>query len=272
MIGFAQIIGGKPSSVGGMTDHLMNKTLALNPEDERLALYYGRGQVRDDPLQELARAVADSTMTFSESLDTAMSEHIRAGGDLETLDVAEDRFAKRLADLAMRRQEGLDNAPVAVIRPDLHPLAASGLGIDPDGILSKEQISALLAGRRANAELIESKHYAKVRSLPMNPKTGERSLSYPIGSYDFCPTPDKSVSVAWAFANPVEQATIFNAHMEAAREAVATIASYVGQARIGRNGEDGAEPGHVAWLEFTHHTARRVMVSIRAGEVAELKR
>ena len=53
MIGFAQIIGGKPSSVGGMTDHLMNKTLALGPEDERLALYYGRGQVRDDLFQEL---------------------------------------------------------------------------------------------------------------------------------------------------------------------------------------------------------------------------
>ena len=271
VIGFAQIIGGKPSSVGGMTDHLMNKTLALGSEDERLALYYGRGQISDS-LQELARAVADGSLRFSEAVEAAMSEHIGAGGDLDTLDAAEDRLAKRLADLVMRIQERLENAPVAVIRPDLHPLAASGLGIDADGLLSKGQISALLAGRRADGELIAGKHYAKVRSLPVNPKTGERNLSYPIGSYDFCPTPDKSVSVAWAFANPVEKAKIFNAHIEAAREAVATIALYVGQARVGRNGEDGAEPGHVAWLEFTHHTARRVMVSIRDGEVAELKR
>ena len=82
VIGFAQIIGGKPSSVSGMTDHLMNKTLALGPEDERLALYYGRGQVRD-PLQELARAVADSSLTFSEAVETAMSERLRAGGSLD---------------------------------------------------------------------------------------------------------------------------------------------------------------------------------------------
>ena len=111
MIGFAQIIGGKPSSVGGMTDHLMNKTLTLGSEDERLALYYGRGLVRNDPLRELARAVADGTLTFSEAIGTAMSEYLGTRGDLDTLDAAEDRLAKRLADLAMRIQEGLENAP-----------------------------------------------------------------------------------------------------------------------------------------------------------------
>ena len=106
----------------------------------------------------------------------------------------------------------------------------------------------------------------------MNPKTGERKLGDSIGAFDFCPTPDKSVSVAWAFANQIEQARIFNAHIEASREAVATIAQHIGQARLGKGGEDGFEPGHVAWLEFTHHTARRVMVAIKDGEVAELKR
>ena len=51
-------------------------------------------------------------------------------------------------------------------------------------------------------------------------RTGERNISMPIGAYDFCPQPHKSVSVAFAFAQPIEQAMIFNAHLDAARYAV----------------------------------------------------
>jgi hypothetical protein len=101
----------------------------------------------------------------------------------------------------------------------------------------------------------------------VDPKTGEQRYSGPIGSYDFCPTPDKSVSVAWAFALPTERARILHAHHEAAREAMAYIAAEVGKARLGKAGQDGAEPGHVAWLEFTHHTARRTAVTVQDGEV-----
>ena len=46
MIGFAKILGGMPSSTSGMTEHLMNRTLALGLEEMVLAAYYGRGQVR----------------------------------------------------------------------------------------------------------------------------------------------------------------------------------------------------------------------------------
>jgi conjugative relaxase-like TrwC/TraI family protein len=339
VIGFAQIIGGKPSAVGGMTDHLMNKTLRLGAEEARLAAYYGRGQVRDEQLMALARQVADGSLTLPEATDawferhpqkiqpmaslpparsdlehwarevargyadfedvldrlvTAEMDRDQVGGFLEIEErvgtqlleaitaaeremlaepqEAEERVSRRLDSMAGRIRDGLENAPVAVIRPDLHPMVASGLGIDPDALLSKAQINALLAGRRADGEQIDGKHYAKVRSLPVNPKTGERNLSHPIGSYDFCPTPDKSVSVAWAFANPVERARIFNAHIESAREAIATtVAEHIGQARFGKAGQEGREPGRVAWLEFTHHTARRVMVNIRDGEVAEMK-
>ena len=159
------------------------------------------------------------------------------------------------------------NAPVAVIRPDLHPAVAIGLGIGPTRRLSDQEIDALLAGRRADGEKIAGKHYAKERRLPVDPRTGEQRLSSPIGSYDFCPTPDKSVSVAWAFAGPTEQAAIYDAHIQAAREAVAYIATRVGQVRLGNGGADGSEPGHVGWLEFTHHTSRRTQISIENGEI-----
>src|ERR1700749_1936517 len=99
MIGFAQIIGGKPSSVGGMTDHLMNKTLALGPDDDRLALYYGRGQVRDDKLQELAHAVAGGELTIPQAVEIAVAAHTDASGDPDRLDAMKDRLAKRLASL-----------------------------------------------------------------------------------------------------------------------------------------------------------------------------
>ena len=33
LIGFAKILGGMPSSVSGMTEHLMNRTLALGLEE-----------------------------------------------------------------------------------------------------------------------------------------------------------------------------------------------------------------------------------------------
>jgi conjugative relaxase-like TrwC/TraI family protein len=258
LLGFAKIAGGMPSSTGSMTDHLMNQT--LSPDQAKLALYYGRGMVHDDNMLAWAQAVADGIVPYSEAVDALLQKHVRDGGDLDLLDATEERIGKRLADLAFRVQEGLQDAPLAVVRPDIHPLALAGLGIEPDGLLSRDEINALLAGRRADGELIEGKHYVEERRLPVDPKTGEERFSTPIGSYDFCPTPDKSVSVAWAFAGPVEQAMIYNAHIEAAREAVGYIAAEVGRVRLGKAGQDGTEDGHVAWLEFTHHTSRRVQI------------
>jgi hypothetical protein len=265
VIGFAQIAGGAPSSTGALTNHLLNNT--VNQEQARLAAYYGRGMVRDEGLIELARQVADGDLLFSEAVARAVSEYVQAGGDVGLLDATKERLTNQLSDLTFRISEGLEDTPIAVLRPDLHPLAADGLGIERGRVLDRDAINALLAGRRADGETIAGKHYARERRLPVDPKTGEERLSGPIGSYDFSPSPDKSVSVAWAFASPIEQARIYNAHLEAARDAVGYIAERVGQARIGKGGNDGAEPGHVAWLEFTHHTARRTQISIENGEV-----
>lgn len=182
----------------------------------------------------------------------------------------QDQWAEAVAAADEREEQKYNrdpNAPLAIVRPDLHPLAAIGLGIDATRRLDSGQVEALLAGRRADGELIEGKHYAVARTLPVDPKTGEIRMSSPIGSYDFCTTPDKSISVAWAFASPQEQAKIFQAHVEASRYAIAYMAENVGWARFGNGGKDGAERGHVAWLEFTHHTSRRTMFAIENGEV-----
>ena len=265
MIGFAQIAGGMPSAAGAMTQHLLNNTVSR--EEARLAAYYGRGMVRDD-LRDLAGQVADGSLTHADALGALVPDYLAQGGAPDLVDAAEARLGKQLGDLTDRIRENLEDAPVAVIRSDLHPLAARGLGIDdPYGLLSPDQINALLAGRRTDGALIAGKNYARERRLPVDPKTGEQRYSGPIGSYDFCPTPDKSVSVAWAFAPPTERARILHAHHEAARETMAYIAAEIGRARLGKAGQDGAESGHIAWLEFTHHTARRTAVTVQDGAI-----
>ena len=155
----------------------------------------------------------------------------------------------------------LSGTALTVLRPDLDPRVAIGLGIEPAAPLTREQINGLLAGRRTDGEKIAGKQYATIRDLGVNPRTGERNLSMPIGSYDFCPQPHKSISVAFAFAQPIEQAMIFNAHLDAARYAVGVIAKEIGVCRIGAGGEDGEVRGHVAWLEFTHLTERRTKLT-----------
>ena len=292
MIGFAEIASGDgPSSAGAMTDHLLNNTLSI--EGAKLAAYYTNGMVKNATL-DLALAVAAGEADFNDAVDSLVEKHARDNGigpptraevealgrdgrgaeaeDLQEqherkmLDI-EGQYSYRLDVLVDRLKAGLLDAPLGVVRPDIHPLAARGLGIEPDGLLAKKEINALLTGRRTDGEKVEGKIYAVARKIAVNPKDGVERYSTPIGSYDFCPTPDKSVSVAWAFAPPVEQAQIYTAHIEAAREAVGLIAAKVGVAGIGKQGREGSEPGHVAWLEFSHHTSRPTMISVQDGEV-----
>ena len=101
---------------------------------------------------EMDRDQVSSFLEIEERVGTQLIEAIIAA-EREMLaepQEAEERVARRLADMAERVREGLENAPVAVIRPDLHLLAAAGLGIDPDALLTKQRIDALLAGRRSS--------------------------------------------------------------------------------------------------------------------------
>lgn len=264
-------IGGGDAGTSGLTRHLMNATLAPEQDQSRMAAYYGRGAVIDTALLEAARAIADKEMSFGEALDGLVSGSIEAGGDLARMDEWELRTSDRLSALVLRidadRENGTDtlNAPVAIIRPDIHPIAARGLGIEQGDILAPQEIDALLAGRRADNEPVDGKTYATERQLPIDPKTGKDRRSMVIGSYDFTVSPDKTVSVAWAFSNDLERAKIYNCHMEASREAISLLAERLGRARVGDGGKDGFIQGHCGWLEFTHHTSRRVTQSIKDG-------
>ena len=284
--GFAKIAGGAPSSVGDLTNHLQNAT--LTPEEGRLAAYYERG-LAQDPTLEIARSIAAGELSLAEGTEILVDREMAQIPEptfeqqapfmtwdrdrwVYTRDLnqereevrfeIEGRISSRLDVLAERVENGTLDAPLAVIRPDVHPLALQALGVKPGEILSHEAINGLLSGNTAAGERIEGKRYA-VAHAQHNPKTGEITDSAPIGSYDFTPQPHKSVSVAWAFASPVERAMIFNAHIEAARETMALrIAPAVGQARYGAGGEEGSEPGHILWVEFTHNTSRRTQAVV----------
>ena len=264
MIGFAAIAGGAPSTASSMTNHLLGMSLPTTEAD--LARYYQRGMQAGTPeereVDDLARRVAHEGLAVSEAREALFQAHARRPGEMD--DAARERLEKLLAESVARFRDGSGEMTAATPRQDMHPLAAAGLGISAAHPVSRDEINCLLSGHRADGGTIEGKVYAKQRAFT-DPKTGENRDSTPIGSYDFCPTPDKSVSVAWAFAPPVEQAIIHTVHLEAAREAMAYIAAEIGQARTGHAGEGETIPGHVGWIEFNHFTARRTVAIANQG-------
>jgi hypothetical protein len=130
-----------------------------------------------------------------------------------------------------------------------------GLGLDDGKPLTNERLDGLFSGHTAEGERIDGKTYSVRNGQPNQ-------------SIVFSPTPHKSVSVAWALAPPVEQAQLYNAHLIAAREYMAFVATELGQARIGAGGEGGRVPGHIGWVEFTHHTSRQVATVVKDGTVS----
>ncbi|MCB4824174.1 MULTISPECIES: MobF family relaxase [Roseicella] len=263
MLTYSTIAAGEPASATAMTDHLLTRTLPREVAD--LARYYTGGRdaaasAEDRTVAELAGEMDKGNLSYSEAISELMLRHADRGADP---DDEEARLGERLAQTLERRDfEAAYGPPVAEPRRDMHPLVARGLGLDPDRGVTRDEINALLAGRRADGARIEGKRYAVARQVT-DRRTGEVKDLTPIGSVDFCLTPDKSVSVAWAFARPAEQASIYAAHRDAAAEAMAAIEGRIGQARKGDGGRDGADPGHVAWIAFDHYTSRPTLWTAR---------
>jgi hypothetical protein len=270
MIGFAEIAATAPSDVSGMTKHLLNNTLGKNA---RLAAYYSHGRDPESEWFELAEQVISGEIEWGVAVDLLMERWDATWdhGDNDDLYAARTAYGDRLDEVIAHIESGLAHAPLAVVRPDTEAGVLLGLGIRPGMLLNESEINNLLAGRRADGEFVDGKHYAVERALPVDKRTGQRKWSTPIGSYDFCATPDKSVSVVWAFSSDVDRARIFNAHLEANREAVGYIADEIAVARFGKGGQGGRESGSVGILEFTHHTSRRVQIVTGSGKTADVE-
>ncbi|MGE4043398.1 MAG: MobF family relaxase [Acetobacteraceae bacterium] len=238
-----------------MSGHLLSQTLPAAVAD--IARYYSRGggpvSDEDREIEQLAHEILDGDLTFEDAVADLMLSDMERGGDggIERRDYLSDR----LSEAALRIDLGELDASVAQLRPDLHPAVAQGLGIDPTKGLRIDQLNALLGGRRADGEKIEGKRYASAHTYT-DARTGEVKERIPLGSVDFTLTPDKSVSLAWAFGQPAEQAAIYTAHRDAAHEAMLYITERVGVARTGASASEGYEPGHVGWVAFDHYTAR----------------
>lgn len=127
----------------------------------------------------------------------------------------------------------------ATWRPDMPQAVAKVLGIDPSRMPKDAQLDRLFEAKRAdNGEAWSSQ---------------ERKIS----AYDLTMAPHKSVTLAAEFAaTPAESAAIWHAIDKANDATMRYVARELGWARKGKGGEDGADPGAVAWVSFRHHTAR----------------
>ena len=124
-------------------------------------------------------------------------------------------------------------------RPDMPKAIAEALGIDPSHPPRDAELDRLFEAKRADTGGTWSDQ--------------RRTNS----AYDLTLAPHKSVTLAAEFAaSPAETAMIRHAVDRAGDATMRYVARELGWARLGHGGQDGAEPGAVAWAAFRHHTAR----------------
>ncbi len=127
----------------------------------------------------------------------------------------------------------------ATWRPDLSRAVALALGVDPNGMPRDADLDRLFEAKRADTGAAWSEH-----------KRG-------ISAFDLTLAPHKSITLAAEFApTAAEGGMIWHAIDRANDRTMRYVARELGWARKGKGGEDGIEPGEVAWVSFRHHTAR----------------
>ena len=154
-------------------------------------------------------------------------------------------------DLAAYYQRGVHAGPhdgtVPEVRRDMDPAMAALLKLDPNRTPNRDEIAHVLAGQRADGEAMPGQ---------------ARQVAY----IDLCFSADKSVALAWAFApTEAERNAVAQAHRDAVEAAMAYVAAEIGQARRGKAGRDGVEPGQVGWIAFDHYASRPTVEVARLG-------
>jgi len=134
----------------------------------------------------------------------------------------------------------------AIPRQDMPIQIAEALGLDLNRTATRDQVTNLLRGLRADGAEIEGKAHYK-------PQVGKDRIGY----VDFTFSAPKSVSVAMALApTDAERYIIVGAHRDAWMAGMAHLESIIGHARKGHGGSKGSVPGKLAWISFDHYTAR----------------
>lgn len=139
----------------------------------------------------------------------------------------------------------------ATWRPDMSDEVAKVLGIDRHQMPKADDLARLFEAKRADNGEAWSQHKREV------------------SAYDLTLAPHKSVTLAAEFASTAaESAMIWHAIDRANDQTMRYVARELGWARKGHGGEDGAEPGQVAWVSFRHHTARPTVAARDGAEGA----
>jgi len=154
---------------------------------------------------------------------------------------------REMADYYLRGvQRSEAEGTAAIQRQDMPIHIAEALGLDLNRTATRDQVTNLLRGLRADGAEIKGKPHYKAQA-------GKDRISY----VDFTFSAPKSVSVAMALApTEAERYIIVGAHRDAWMAGMAHLESIIGHARKGDGGSKGSVPGKLAWISFDHYTAR----------------
>lgn len=255
MLTYRKGSAGTPAAAARMAEHLLSQTLPQAAAE--LARYYQGGMklprnLRDPTLQDLARRWHDGALSEREAVAGLVAARAGQGG------AANPDPAQCLADLrravAWLRLAETGQA-VGEPRRDMDSRVAAALGIDPDRPVLRDELANLLNGQRSDGAAIPGKHTARHRVV--TDRNGAAQELNPVSFVDCTFSADKSVSLAWAFApTEAERNALWQCHRDAVLSAMGYFEQHFAQARIGKQGRDGLEPGRVGWVLFDHYTAR----------------